>query len=138
MFIKRVFAALLAFGVFSSVSYANIKYECEMSNIDPRSWIPSQVHFIHDDKTNQAIVVDSVILSVLDVEYLPAKVRLNNSKKVGFTWVLPSFIHRGQHVPRFEFRATVNKDTKKIIISAEPARYINKFFGRGTCKMENI
>ena len=68
---------------------------------------------------------------------MTAKVVAENDKRISLTRDLPCLKDKaGQVVPRFQYRASYDMQTRTFMVSAVPNGYGNNFRGFGTCEIK--
>ena len=63
---------------------------------------------------------------------MAAKVTSNDEKRIILTWSL-DVINPSMQTTRMAYRASFERASNKIRVSAKPSGYANDFEGRGTC-----
>ncbi len=132
---KKLIPAAAAAVFLSSAAAGAVTYVCKIKPDAKGAWIPQTLIIDHDEKTGKVLVYDEIIKTFFD-KPLPAKVSLDNRKRITFAWTLPEFkVPNGPTVLRFEFRATFLKKSRKVVMHSHPAGYGDEFTGRGKCRI---
>jgi len=133
---KKLLLAVCLAGFVMPVAATADTYICKIKPDGRGDWIPASLAISHDPETDKVTVNDEFIMHYHKTP-LEGKVATNNSKRITFTWTLPSVRNSaGQTALRFNFRASYLKPSHKMTISSSPSGYENRFFGRGRCTIK--
>ncbi|SLN26479.1 hypothetical protein ROJ8625_01070 [Roseivivax jejudonensis] len=108
---------------------------CELTQFGSGNWIPEILFVGYEEGADTAVVSDPVILT-FNGGPTQAQIVADNARRITFAWDLRANDGRGNYVGRFIYRATLQKGSLQMTISATPAGYANRFTGRGTCRRE--
>ena len=123
--------------ILPASAFATNIYVCSVKEKGKSGWIPEIVVIAHDEGSKEATVADPIIRYYLDVDSLPAKVAVENAKRITFVWSVRDFSNStNQFVNEFEYRATIAKATNKISLKSEPLGYVDIFLGFGKCELK--
>lgn len=132
--LKSIVAAFLIAASFGGPAAAKAQfYACETDAKIANGWISPSIGFVFDGKGGVQ-VIDSVILHFLG-KPLAARVK-GRGDKLRITWTIPAaYDSQGQRIPSFGFIATLDQKTKALSMIAKPARFPQRFSGKGTCQI---
>ncbi|MCT4609749.1 MAG: hypothetical protein N4A70_11145 [Pelagimonas sp.] len=132
---KRFALGLVAaLGFATGAQAATVGYLCDMKNSGKRSWIAQEIFFAHNQKTDEIIVSDVVILSFNNKKPMVAEKVKENAKRLTFKWRVDGVSSSGQRAKLF-YRGTYVKATKKLSVSMSPGGgYEGRFNQLGSCK----
>ncbi len=132
---RHIAAALVAAALPAAAVMAET-YVCRVRPDARGAWIPATLIITYQDETGEGLVYDEIIKTFFD-KPLPARVKVDNDKRITFVWTLPEFkVPDGATVLRFDFRATLLKKSRRIVVHSSPAGFDNEFSGRGRCRLQ--
>ncbi|MDA7424767.1 hypothetical protein [Thalassococcus lentus] len=135
---KKTFAIVgLAIAAFAAPAVAKtVTYQCEIDqNRSNRGWLPSVLFIGHNEKTDEVIVSDPIILYNNDRQPMQGKLVKNNDKRMTVSWVVVTKSRSNQRA-KMNYRATYVKSEGKLQLNATPLGYANNFHASGTCKVK--
>jgi len=133
---KKLLMAIMLAGLAVPTAVSAETYICKIKPRTKGNWIPETLAIDFDPQTGDVIVNDEYIMHYHG-KPVAGKVVANNSKRITFTWILPSVKNsQGQTALRFNFRASYLKNSRKMIVTSNPSGYSNNFRGDGTCEFE--
>lgn len=118
----------------ASVQAAGFLYDCDMTDAESsRGWISSKVALVvADDGTVQ--VVDGVVLH-FNKKPMQTTVVRDNARRLIVKWSLDNArADNGHSFGDFDYRASVNKATGQIELTAIPRNFDTGVRSAGTCK----
>lgn len=136
---KLKLAAFAMLCLSPSLASAATHYSCKVEENGNSHWIPTAVDIVHDENTGAVEVHDSIIYSFNNGKPLPARVSVNNGKRITFIWVIEDFTNsHGQYLPKFEFRASYLRPRNVLSMSAKPLGYSSNYRGEGPCVVKQV
>lgn len=132
----RILGAVCGLVVFAATSAQAVTvYECNLKS-KSGTWISPQIVIGHDRAKGKAFVHDPVIYYFNDKKPIDAKIEVENSKRIDFSWTVKGTkASDGQLALRMEYKGIYLKKPKKFVLTASPAGYGNSFRGEGKCKI---
>lgn len=98
-----------------------------------QTWVPTQVVFRRDRGSDIVLVNDPLILHFVKKPVV-GRVKTENAKRITYAWELTSVQNEaGQRASRLFYRATIQKATGAVQISAIPVGFSNTFTALGHC-----
>ena len=129
-------AAVLAFG-FAAKAEAQVTYTCTLSSSQSKSWIPDVLFIGHDAAKTRVVVSDPIVLYFNDRQPVEGRISADNAKRITFAWNYVAKDSKGQ-TAKMLFRATWNKATEKMKVTATPAGFSKGSVGSGTCDRASL
>lgn len=136
MFFRLCLVAFLSFGAAATAATpGGTLYDCDITQKKKRLfWISDKIAIVAL-KDGSVVVSDQVILHYNE-RPLTAKTTKNTDKTLSIRWTLKNLVNSAnQRTSAFEYTATLDKARNKIKIQARPEGYVDRFYGRGTCRV---
>ncbi|WP_121631868.1 hypothetical protein [Tropicibacter alexandrii] len=128
------FAALGLMASACSAMAATTTYQCKTapaySNL---AWVPEVLFIAHEDGTKTATISDPIILYFNDRQPMSGKLAVDNARRITFAWTVVTRSATNQRA-KMRYRATIQKSSGQLDISAQPLGYANSYIAQGTCQ----
>lgn len=110
-----------------------VTWLCRLDVPRSQAWVPDQLVIQLEPGADTGLVNDPIIRHFVG-QPLPARVETDNARRITLRWKLDMVRNAsGQVAPQFIYRATVQKGTLDIRVTAIPAGYSNVFEAGGKC-----
>jgi hypothetical protein len=131
----RLAAAVLALVTLAGgASAAPTAWTCA---IDTRGvgWIPEHLVLVHEAGGERVAVSDPLILYFLGAP-VDARMAVENGRRLTAAWELRVESADGVDA-RMSYRATIVKGSGRVVVTATPLGFANRFEGRGRCRRQD-
>lgn len=134
--LSRLVAGALLSLVAGAAWAESVTTVCTLQVGRQQAWVPTQVVIRREKDSDTVLVNDPIILQFVRRPVV-GRVKTETATRITFAWELKNIQNdAGQRVPNFLYRATVQKATGVVKITAIPSGYPTTFSASGHCDVK--